>query len=471
MKTLIVRSLLIAALCTAVATVGPKAWAQDKAALPDARSQAEAQKLIREVYGDLLDARTDDDRIAAARLLIMRAGESDSAPAAKYVLYDSARSLAVEAGDTATAMEAIEGLLTSFEDAEGFLDVASASLQSLTRGARNDADHAEVAQGGIAIADYMIAAQRQDDALDLLTKLRNSALRARRPELTNAYKAMLEDLRVIRDEARRVAKDLEAIEKDPNDPALNLSVGKYLAVYKGDWAEGLKMLAKSSDETLSALAATDLAGANDSAAQIALGDRWWALAAKAKRAEARGLEQRAGYWYRQALPTSAGIERAVLIKRLSPPEEVTWGDLVLKPGIRTALQPDDDVANAKPGELATQSQWQFRRKPPGTDNLFTLHFEGYLYFPQTTTVGIKTVSTACSVALEVNGKPVLRGNAQTATFVTLIKGYNAINGSILVPAKNIDNPDLVPVFELTLTDEQGKAIPIPAESWFHDATR
>lgn len=453
-----------------LALAGP-AMGQVLEPVPGAAAQAEAKKLVDEVYADLLAARTDEDRAAAARVLIMRADETDSNPAAKYILYDAARSLAVQAGDTDAAMDALNGLMNSFkDDSGGFLGVASASLQMLSRKARSDTEYAKVAQAGMAIAEKMIAAQRLTDAMDLVTRLRSAAMRSQRPELVSTYKEVLDELRAVRDEADRIAADLKAIEQNPDDPALNLSVGRYLALFRGDWEAGLAMLAKSSDEALAEAAKADLAGPRDTKGQIAVGDQWWLLASTHSQIEAQRLKDRARHWYRAALPAASGIERSLLTKRLEPAGQVKWGDLVLEPGIRTWIVVDGDEAGARPGPLAKEATWEFNKKPAGAKKTMTLHFEGYLYFPRTAELGLMAYANG-SLSVEVNGHPALRGNARNEAPVQLIKGYNVMRGSILISVSKIDNPDVLPNAYLSLTELDGKPIAIPAEHWFHDATR
>ncbi len=437
--------------------------------VPDAAAQAEAKRLVNEVYADLVNAKTDDERVAAARVLIMRAAETHNAPAAKYVMYDTARSLAVEAGDTDAAMDAIDGLRTGFEGDS--LTVAASSLQDLARKARTESQHAAVAQAGIGVAERMIAAERYDDAATLLARLRSSALRSKRPELGSAYKAMPEELRVIRTEADRIADDLKAIEQNPDDPKLSLSVGKFLTLYRGDWEAGLPLLAQSSDQALASAAKADLDGASEAKSQIAIGDQWWSLASAQTGIEQQGLAERARQWYRFALPSTSGIERSALVKRLAPSGQVRWGDLVLEPGIRTMIEVDGDTAEARPGPVAAEANWEFAKKPAGAQRRIILHFEGYLYFPRTAEVGLKTLSIASSMRVEVNGHAAVSGNGNSEAPVQLVKGYNQVRGSITVPVVYIDDPERTPSANLSLSELDGKPIAIPADHWFHDATR
>lgn len=446
--------------------------AQDLAPVPDAKELAEAKKLVEEVYADLLEAKTDEDRAAAARVLNMRAAETDSVPAAKYILYEFARTLAVEAGDTEAAMEAINGLATSFDHPSGeFLDLAAVSLQELSRKVKTTAEHATVAQAGLEVIEQMTSADQHNEAMNLLSRIRNSVQRSRRPELANAYKAMQEELRTIREESERIAGDLEAIKKSPNDPALNLSVGRYFAIYLDDWEAALPLLCQSSDEVWATAAKMDLAGARDTKTQIAIGDRWWSIASDKANFEKQNLAERAKHWYLLALPSSTGIERAMLTKRLAPSGKVKWGDLILQPGIRTMIQADNDEIGVKPGPIAAEASWEFRKNQIDAQQKITLHFEGYLYFPQTKEVGLITQSLFCAFDIEVNGNSVVSGFGKSEVPVKLVKGYNKIRGSIEVSAAKIGNPGQVPSAEIALTELDGEIIVIPANRWFHDATR
>jgi len=443
--------------------------AQALVPIPEDEARREAQRLVNDVYADLLEAKTDDERVAAARVLIMRAAETTNAPAAKYVMYETARELAVEAGNTAAAMDAIDGLREAFEGR--FFDVTSASLRDLSRQAKTEPQHAAVAQATIGAAERMIAAERYDDAATLLARVRSSAFRSRRPELISAFKALPEELRIIRGEAERIADDLEAIEANPDDPKLSLSVGKFLSLYRGDWEAGLPLLAQSSDQALAAAAKADLEGAREPAAQIAIGDRWWSLAAEHSGIEKKALAERARQWYRFALPSTAGIERSALVNRLAPSGQVQWGDLVLEPGIRTAIEVDGNTDALREGPDTPSANWEFKTAPTGAQRRVTLHFDGYLYFPRSAEVGLKTLTRASKMSVEVNGKPALSGNGHCEAPVELIKGYNAFRGSITVAVIYIQDPERVPSAEISLSELDGKPITIPADHWFHDATR
>lgn len=458
-------------LCTA-----GSAFAQERAEIPDAAAQAEARKLIEEVYPDFVNAKGGDEQVAAARVLIMRAGETQNAPAAKYVMYDIAISLAVDAGDARAVMDAIEGLSASYKGADAggavdFLELASSSLQEVSRRVNVESRHAAVAKAGMSVAELMISADRLDEAFKILSRLRNSAVRSKRPELINAYKAMSEELRIIRTESQRIADELIAFKKDPDDPELSLTVGKFLTAFRGDWAAGLPILAEASDKVLADLAKSDLAGASEAKDQIAIGDKWWALASEGVWIERRNYIKRARYWYGLALPNSSGLERALLTKRLSPIGAVKWGDLVLEPGIRTLIELPGDKAGERPVQIVKEAVWEFREKPAGEKGVLKLHFEGYLYAPHSSEVGLKVHAGYSNISIEVNGRPVVSGTLISEAPVQMVKGYNAVKGTIEVYMSYIDDPDVLPRVAISLTNSDGKETSIPAEHWFHDITQ
>lgn len=66
------------------------------------------------------------------------------------------------------------------------------------------------------------------------------------------------------------------------------------------------MLAAGSDEELKSLAEKDVAGAASTKEQVKLGDAWWDVS-----------KERATYWYKQALPGLAGLEKDRVEKRVA----------------------------------------------------------------------------------------------------------------------------------------------------------
>src|SRR5262245_25179503 len=86
-----------------------------KASVPDATAQKEAEKVVREVFKEDYAKKTPADRQALARKLQMQGIETKDNPSFAFVLLREARDMAVQVGDSATAMEAVTELARRFE--------------------------------------------------------------------------------------------------------------------------------------------------------------------------------------------------------------------------------------------------------------------------------------------------------------------------------------------------------------------
>ena len=149
--------------------------------------------------------------------------------------------------------------------------------------------------------------------------LENSALRKPERHSTRNWLAQAEGQAVEATELAKAYEDVKTarvkLAKTPDDPEANLVAGKYLCFVKGDWENGLPMLAFGKDDALKALAAKDLAGVESSSDRAKLGDGWWDLAEKQSGTAKRQLQARAVYWYRQALPGLTGLAKDKVEKR------------------------------------------------------------------------------------------------------------------------------------------------------------
>lgn len=120
----------------------------------------------------------------------------------------------------------------------------------------------------------------------------------------------------VQRERKKAEAAQKKLEKSPDDPEANETVGRFQCLVLDDWAKGLPSLKKAKDADLRALAGKDLeAEQADAAAQTALGDEWWGLASRLKGTEARNVAGRAAHWYQHALPKLPKEARlAVLVK-------------------------------------------------------------------------------------------------------------------------------------------------------------
>lgn len=133
-------------------------------------------------------------------------------------------------------------------------------------------------------------------------------------------------------EEEEALKAEAALAANPNDPAANLTLGKYLAFQKNEWAAAIPRLAKGSDAVLRSVAERELARPGTGAEKVDAGDAW-AEAAKKLPALKRNLQDRAAWWYVQAWPSVDGAAKDGLRDRF-----------------RKAFQPGGAVSKAPPRE-------------------------------------------------------------------------------------------------------------------------
>jgi hypothetical protein len=96
---------------------------------------------------------------------------------------------------------------------------------------------------------------------------------------------------------------IAALGTKPDDPALNLTAGKYLAFVLGEWPAAIEHLSKSSDKALAGAAQKELDPTNSDTAvkQVGLGDEW-VKAAKSYPALSTKIYDHASDWYAKAFP-------------------------------------------------------------------------------------------------------------------------------------------------------------------------
>ena len=280
---------------------------------PDAAQQG-ALTLVKEVFGqEWADAKTDQQKQALAKKLLTQAGESQDATN-KYVLLRVARDVATQAADGLTAFEAIDEMDRAFQvDA---VAMKAGVIYSGTKQAGLPAQHKVLAEAALALLDEAILKDDFDSAAKLADMARDEARKARDTELVKTAAARRQELEEIAKAFQQAKTAAATLEGNPTDPDANLVLGRYRCFVKGDWGNGLPMLALGSDPVLKALAVKELEGVSGHAEQAALGDGWWDLAKKNEGAARQSLRRRAVFWYRKALPGLTGLRKEVLKERL-----------------------------------------------------------------------------------------------------------------------------------------------------------
>lgn len=294
-------------------------WARgddERAPLPSAAEIAGAEKLIADLYGSEYAKTSPASRVALAAKLLEQAGQSKNDPVGRYVLLRDARDLAAKGGDPATASKAADALATEYRLGAG---AAYVPMAAPLTAAPMMADKARVAaEVLLSAAEAARDAEAWDETIELLTAADASARKAKSFALANQAKAQLAQVEKAKAEAAKVKEPLAALKANPNDPAANLAVGRYLCLVKRDWEAALPLLAKGATGPLKEAVGRDLkAAGGDDAAWLVAADSWYELASRTPADSQAPLQARAYYWYQLALPQTSGLAKAKIEKRLA----------------------------------------------------------------------------------------------------------------------------------------------------------
>jgi hypothetical protein len=298
-------ALLLLAVALPAVAQGPA----KKPAPPEAAEQEKALALLRSVFrADFDKARADaaSRRALAATLLDEGTRTKDDA-ALRFVALRQAYNLAVEASDFTTALRAVDELTRGH--AVDALGLKAAVLFRAVRAPLDRDSSRTLGQSALELITEALAADDYTSARRLTLAALSLGRGARQGSLAARAEARRGQIERLAKEFARIRWSLEALGRDPDNPAANLAAGRFRCLVQDRWGEGLALLARCGDPAWKALAREELAEPDTAARQAALGDAWWARAS-AETGDARlPLLRRAYHWYRRALPDLNGAER------------------------------------------------------------------------------------------------------------------------------------------------------------------
>ncbi len=296
-------------------------WARgddERAPVPAAAEIAATEKLVAELFGSEYAKTSPASRAALAEKLITQAEQTKDDPVGRYVLLRDARDLAAKGGEALTAGKAADALAAEYRLGAGAAHVPMAAPLAA---AVMTPDKARVAaEVLLSAADAASAGDDWDEAIALLKAAEITARKAKNFPLTNKAKTQLAQAENSKAAAAKVQEQVAALKANPNDPAANLAVGRYLCLVKRDWNAALPLLAKGATGSLKEAVDKDRKAADadgDDADRLAAADAWYELAGHSSADGKAPLQARAQHWYQLALPGAAGLTRAKIEKRLA----------------------------------------------------------------------------------------------------------------------------------------------------------
>lgn len=276
--------------------------------VPSAEDLAKAQSTVKSLYKEDFAAAKGSQqksRLAARLLKEGQALEGDST--GRYALFEAARELSEAAGDPHTALRACDELARY--DIETF-ELKRQSLEQCSKQAKKPNDWKQLTSAAVQVLEQAVAEDNYRAAQELLASAQTFSRKARDRELSAQLEAASARL-VAAASAYEAAKEaLEKVKTDASDGESHLVAGKYLAFFKGDWAQGIQHFTQSSDSSLKKLAELERGRSLDPASWLAIAEAWDQQATDADETDRRHYQLRAAYWYRQALPSLIGLQRA-----------------------------------------------------------------------------------------------------------------------------------------------------------------
>lgn len=283
--------------------------------VPDASSQKEAEKSIKDLFKAEYAKKTAADRQALAVALLDQVSRTADDPAGRWVLYREAQDAAIQAGDPKTALAAVDGAARVFDiDA---MALKSAALAAIGKSAKTPDEISQLIDSMNRLIDELIASDVYDAADKTAAAAVGLAKRSAQPMLVQKTAVRAKEVSEAKSKFHSMKGSLETLAKSPDDPRANGEMGQFLCFVKLNWDMGVRFLAKGPDGPFKTLSAKELALPTGTAELVAIADEWCSLAEKDKSPLRKApMFAHASTIYEQALPGSSGVLKAKIEKRL-----------------------------------------------------------------------------------------------------------------------------------------------------------
>lgn len=313
----------ILALCLAVARPAPGVQDQ-KLPLPGAAEQKAAEAEVRSVFKEDFARKDREGKRALARKLLAQAADQKNTPASRYVALFMSRDLAVESLDVETIFDAVDQLDKLYAldkpplaGASFTVNLNALKIQALNQARKSSTsagDQAVLSEAYLRVADDALKNKQFDDAL-ACAQLSEQAGRGSKGAASPGRAALLmKEIPELKKEDEQFGK---AITAGTDDPGSRLVKGRYLLFVVGDEKAGIGNLLGCSDESLQHVAKLESGKPAEAEKKVDIAEAWLALAKKEDNAlQKRRYQQRARFWFGEAMSHAGGITQAKIEKRL-----------------------------------------------------------------------------------------------------------------------------------------------------------
>jgi hypothetical protein len=292
----------------------------EKWEVPSAEALQQALASVRDRYkDDYKKSEKPADKKALAKKLLQKAAETRNDPATRYVLYQEAMTMAVEGSQGELAFQVIDAMVYDYNTSAA--DLKEGVLQQGAKMVRTPEQRHALVEEVLNVMDEAVGEENFAAARQLSKLATTQARLLKDPSLNQDLNANNKELSAATAARAAVENALTKLAETPADPEANGTAGKYFCFRKGEWEKGLPMLALCNNTVIKGLAERDLKNPTAADEQQKLGDDWWQYAPKEAQKEEdalkqRRIQERAAYWYQQALIQSTGLQREKLSEKM-----------------------------------------------------------------------------------------------------------------------------------------------------------
>jgi len=274
-----------------------------------------AIELVHDVYSaDIKQAKSIPETQALAKRLLSEARKTTE-QVGRHALLIVAHDFAIRSG----APETCDGCIEDLAEFGSTLDLRLRSLSILPETCRTESQHTALAKlaqkyaiDGLADDDYRTATTAVEAALEAATNAKNL-------NLVKSSQALATTI----DDYRKQYETLDIKRWPELDVKSAAKLGRFRCLTKGDWGNGIKLMARG-DDTYAALAARDITPTEDPVERMLRGNAWVKEAEHAEQQYRYQTRVRAAHWYKLALPDLKdrdAVRIAEAIKQLPSPGE------------------------------------------------------------------------------------------------------------------------------------------------------
>jgi hypothetical protein len=275
----------------------------DRLSPPEPAAQQAVLAKLREAYRE--DYQKGDKAVFAQKLLKIASETNEAVD--RYVLLQQAMDLAVKANQGQQAFEIIDLIAADYQIKAA--EMKAAVLEVGVKQTRTPFDREGIVDVAFAVIDQAVAEEDFATARRTLQMVTNLANRIKEPDLILHVGSLRKNIEAVEKVTADARLAIETLKANEDDPDANLALGKYLCLAKGNWEEGLPMLARGSDMTLKALAERDLRGVKTADEDYDLGNSWWESGAFG--------QKRAVICYERTIPSLSDLKKAAAEARVA----------------------------------------------------------------------------------------------------------------------------------------------------------